>query len=106
MKESKIKQYRVKFVERDEKQPFEVVVTYVGPSEFFGLIALEGFVFSDQKKFVILPEEDVARKRFGKTTRLHVPYHKIVFVEEFDEEPADLKNLPFIREIPAESSKN
>lgn len=91
--------YRVKFVEKGESTPLEVVVSKVGSSEFFGLVTLEGFVFSDRKKFVILPNEDLVRKRFSKTERLHIPYHNLLYVEEFFEEPTDLKNIPFIKEV-------
>jgi hypothetical protein len=94
------KLFRVRFQDRDSKEPQEVVVTTVRPSEFFGLVTLEGFVFNDHKKIVILPNEDAARKRFGKTQRLHLPYHNLIYLEEFDEEPADVKHLPFVREVP------
>jgi hypothetical protein len=93
------KHFRVRFLDRDEKQPMEVVVTHVGPSDFFGLVCLQGFVFNDNKKLVILPDEDQMRKRFGKTERLHIPYHNLVYVEEFNDTPADLKNLPFLKEV-------
>ncbi|MFK7825362.1 MAG: DUF1820 family protein [Oligoflexales bacterium] len=91
--------YRVRFQSKDDKQPLEVVVKSVGSSEFLGLLSLEGFVFSDQTKQVILPTEDEARKRFSKINRLHIPYHNILFIEEFHQEEPDLKNLPFIKEV-------
>jgi hypothetical protein len=100
----KRKLYRVKFQERQEKQPTVVVVEQVGPSEYFGLIALERFVFFDQTKFVVLPDEDEMRKRFSRTERLHLPYHVLLSVEEFLEDDLDLKHLPFIREVPIEPS--
>lgn len=96
------KLYRVKFQERGEK-PTTVVVERFGPSDHFGLVCLEGFVFFDQTKFVVLPEEDETRKRFAKTDRLHLPFHVLLSIEEFFEEEPDLKHLPFIREVPASS---
>ena len=94
--------FRVKFQERNEKAPTVVVVETFGPSEHLGLVALEKFVFFDQTKFVVLPDEDEIRKRFGKTERLHLPYHVLLSVEEFYEDEPDLKNLPFIREVPSD----
>lgn len=94
--------FRVKFQERTEKQPTTVVVEKFSPSDHFGLVCLEGFVFFDQTRFVVLPEEDETRKRFGKTERLHLPYHVLLSVEEFLEDEPDLKNLPFIREVPTQ----
>lgn len=99
MSKPRQKLYRVRFQTRDDKKPFEVVVRSVGSSEFIGLLALEGFVFTDTTKHVILPTEDEARKRFGDIEKLHVPYHNILFIEEFYEQDKDLKKLPFMREV-------
>lgn len=95
--------FRVRFQTRDDKKPFEVVVRSVDSSEFMGLLALEGFVFNDTTKQVILPTEDEARKRFSHIEKLHIPYHNILFIEEFFEEERDLKNLPFMREVESET---
>ena len=91
--------FRVKFIEKGESESTTVVVETFEQSEHLGLVAMSGFVFSDQTKLVLLPEEDAVRKRFAKTTRLHLPYHVLLSVEEFTEKPADLKNLPFIKPI-------
>jgi len=108
--------YRVKFREYDPRElrgtahtggsgadsgasgVVEVICQTVRPSELFGLVALEGLVFRDSTRFVILPDEDAARKRFGKSERLHVPYHNLLLVEEFADE-VDVRKLPFIREV-------
>lgn len=103
MQKPQQKLFRVRFLDREGKEPQEVVVAVVRPSEFFGLITLEGFVFSDHKKVIVMPNEDAARKRYGKTQRLHLPYHNVIFLEEFDDEPADVKNLPFVREVPPQN---
>lgn len=100
MSKSKNTLFRVRFQNREDQKPFEVVVRSVGPSDFLGMICLEEFVFQDQLKHVILPAEDEARKRFSKVDRIFIPYHSIIFIEEFQQEDPDLKNLPFIREIP------
>ncbi len=92
--------FRVKFCERESKDTHEVVVTTVSQSEYMGLVVLEGFQFSDSKRAIIMPNEDDAKRRFGNTERLHIPFHNIIYVEEFDEEPADLHKLPFIKEVP------
>ena len=93
------KLFQVRFSMKDEKEPWEVTAKSVYPSDFMGLITIEDFVFRDQTKMVILPEEDQARKRFGKTEKLHIPYHQLIFIEEVDEDPADVKNLPFVRAV-------
>lgn len=91
--------YRVRFMDKDEKVAVTVVAQKVEVSQFFGHIAISGFVFDDRKRHIILPDEDNVRKRFSKTKRLHIPYHNVIFVEEFNEELPNLKKLPFIKEI-------
>lgn len=91
--------YRVRFFEREPKQTLEALVRRVEPSEFPGLVCFSEFVFKDQHKKIVLPEEDAASKRFGQTQSLHVPYHNIISIEEILDEPVDLKNLPFLREV-------
>ena len=92
--------YRVKFCERDSKDAHEVVVSSVSQSEYMGLVVLEGFQFPDQSKAVVSPNEEEARKRFGDTERLHIPFHNIIYMEEFVDRPADLHQLPFIKQVP------
>ena len=91
--------YRVSFHAKPESEPFEIVVESVTASDFMGLVSLNGLVFNDVTKQVILPQEDKARKRFGKVRRLHIPYHSIICIEEFEEAPLDVENLPYIRGI-------
>lgn len=91
--------YRIRFIEKGEKVAVTVIASKVEASEFFGHLAIAGFVFDDRKKHIILPDEDNARKRFSKIKRLHIPYHNVVFVEEFNEELPNLKKLPFIKEV-------
>lgn len=96
--------FRVKFQEKKDESPIEVVVEHVSSSDFIGLITLDGFVFNDLTQQVILPKEDEARKRYGKTNRLHIPYHSILSIEEFDMKKPDLTKLPFMRDsTPAET---
>ena len=89
--------YRVRFMTKDETRPIEVVVKKVVSSEFLGLIMLEEFIFNDSQHHVVLPAEDRVRKLYTDTKRLHVPYHNIISVEEFQPSKLDVKRLPFIR---------
>lgn len=93
------RRYRVKFLEKNEKNPVTVTATAVQASEYFGMIAIEGLVFDDRRRHIILPDEDSTRRRFAKTNRLHIPYHNVICIEEFDEDPPDLKKLPFIKQV-------
>ena len=102
------RRYRVKFLEKNAKNPVTVIATTVRASEYFGMIVIEGLVFNDHRRHIILPEEDNTRRRFAKTNRLHIPYHNVICIEEFNEEPPDLKKLPFIKqvELNGEAPKN
>ena len=79
----------------------EVVVSSIESSDFLGLIKLSGFIFNESKKQIVLSSESEARKRYGKVNCLHIPYHNISSIEEFNEEKTDLENLPFIKKIPS-----
>ena len=89
--------YRVKFQNKGEKTPSEVTVQHVSSSEIMGCIVLEDFVFIDQKKHVILPTEDDARKRYKDVKKLHIPYMSIIAVEEVEAVETDLSSLPFLK---------
>ena len=91
--------YRVKFMEKGQGEATEALVRHVEPSEIPGLVCLRDFVFKDTTKKIILPQEEAASKRFRKTKSLHIPYHNILFMEETEEEPTDLKQLPFMKEV-------
>lgn len=97
--------FRVKFNDPSIKKVYEVVVKNVETSHFMGMIVLDGFVFRDQTKFVLLPEEDEARKRFGKTEKVHIPYQHLVLIEEIEAEESDLHHLPFIRSAITDTDK-
>lgn len=98
--------FRVKFIEKDKSNPIEVVVKFVRASDLPGLVHLTDFVFMDQAKKIITPEDEAARKRFHSSHALHIPYHNILSVEEFYPEVIDLKQLPFLREVDLSADHN
>jgi len=91
--------YRVKFQNKEENKSYEVVVSSIESSDFLGLVKLSNFIFNESKKQIVLSSESEARKRFSKVNALHIPYHNISFIEEFDEEDTDYKKLPFMKEV-------
>ena len=98
--------YRVRFVEKSQSAPMEALVRHVEPSSLPGLVCLSDFIFKDTTKMIILPEEDAASKRFRQTIAMHIPYHNILFVEEIHDEPADVKTLPFLKEVSDEKTSH
>ncbi|RYZ69653.1 MAG: DUF1820 family protein [Proteobacteria bacterium] len=91
--------FRVRFIEKNSEQPMETLVRQIDSSHLPGLVCLSQFVFKDSTKKIILPEEEAAAKRYRNTERLHIPFHNILFVEEFHDEPLDIRELPFLREV-------
>ena len=98
--------FRVRFQEKKDEKPMEVTVEQVCSSDFIGMITLDRFVFNDLTQQVILPTEDLARKKYGQTERLHIPYHSILSIEEFTPPKLDLKKLPFMKPPTAMSDTN
>lgn len=92
--------FRVRFSEKSNGPILDVLVRQVEPSNLPGLVCLRDFIFRDSTKMIIMPEEDAASKRFRQTQSLHIPYHNILSVEEIFDEPTNLHQLPFLREIP------
>ena len=95
--------FKVRFSQKNNKESLEVLVRSVDSSHLPGMICLRDFVFLDNKKMIILPEEDAAAKRFRGTQALHLPYHQIDSVEEVVEQPLALQSLPFIKMLPEEN---
>ncbi|RZA24333.1 MAG: DUF1820 family protein [Proteobacteria bacterium] len=91
--------FRVRFLEKPQGTPMEALVRQIEASNLPGLVCLSQFVFKDSTKKIILPEEEAAAKRFRHTESFHIPYHNILFVEEFVDEPVDVRELPFLREL-------
>ena len=78
--------YRVRFQDKGDEKPLTVVCETFHPSEIFGLVTLEDLVIDSGPKLVVLPDEDEVAKRYKNTERLHLPFHVLVSVEEFQEE--------------------
>ena len=95
--------YKVKFREGERGDGREVLVRQVYPSDIPGLVTLSEFVFRDNTKKIIMPEEDATSKRFRATKSIHIPYHSIIFVEELEEQPTDLKQLPFLSQVESDA---
>lgn len=97
--------YRVRFLEKHQGEAIEALVRQIEPSNLTGLVCLSQFVFKDSTKKIILPEEEAASRRFRQTQSLHIPYHNILFVEEIFDEPIDLHQLPFLRDLSLDSDR-
>ena len=91
--------YRVKFQEKGDKEPTTVIVEKFYPSDFLGLVTLEGFIFKEESSLVVLPGEDETRKRFENTDKLHIPYHVLLSIEEYREDLDEGEAVPFLKDV-------
>lgn len=98
--------YKVKFQENEKGEAREAMVREVYPSEIPGLVTLKDFVFKDASKTIFLPGEEEASKRFRDTKSIHIPYHNILFVEEFYEEDPKPKSPSYLSEVSKIHSDN
>lgn len=88
--------FRIRFTDKVDKKTITLVAVKVSVSDFFGLIAIEQLVFTNDNKQIVLPEEDSMRKRYAATKRLHVPYHNVISIEEFIEDAPKLRKMPVL----------
>ncbi|MBR9882340.1 MAG: DUF1820 family protein [Oceanospirillales bacterium] len=72
--------YRVAFVNQDKV--YELYVRHVYPSDLWGFIELEGFVFGSKSELVVDPGEEKLKQQFGDVKRSFIPMHAIVRIDE------------------------
>ncbi len=76
--------YRVIFVNQDKV--FEVYASHVYPSDLYGFIQVEGFVFGSQTQVVVDPGEEKLKATFSEVTRSHIPMHAVIRIDEVAKE--------------------
>lgn len=97
--------FRVSFYEKDRKDPIELRVKSVSPSEFPGLVCFKDIQPDAQAGAIILPDQEKNIKKYKNTKSIHVPYHNIIFIEELDEGTEEPQKLAFVRDIKSEPTK-
>jgi len=76
--------YRVAFVNQDKV--YELYVRHVYPSDLWGFIELEGFVFGTRSELLVDPAEEKLRQQFAGVQRSYVPMNAIIRIDEVREE--------------------
>ena len=54
-------------------------------SSYYGFLQVEEFIFRDQRKYVIEPQDEKVRREFGRLTRTTIPFHSILRIDEYEE---------------------
>lgn len=80
MSESKDLLYKVLF--HNEGKVYELFAREVGQGGLFGFIEVSDLVFGTRTEVVIDPTEDRLRTEFESVTRLHIPMHSVIRIDE------------------------
>lgn len=76
------KLYRVRFL--NEGRIFELYAREVGQGMLFGFVEVADLVWGSKSEVIIDPGEQELRNEFNGVTRLHVPMHAMVRIDEVD----------------------
>ena len=74
--------YRVRFL--NEGRIFELYARQVGQGSLFGFIEVADIVWGSKSEVIIDPSEQELRNEFNGVTRLHVPLHAVVRIDEVE----------------------
>ena len=81
---SEKKLFKVQFQNKGEL--YEVYVRNVFPSDIFGFIVLENFVFGSQTSIVVDPSEEKLRAEFETVKRTYIPMHSVIRIDEVEKQ--------------------
>jgi hypothetical protein len=76
------KLYRVRFM--NEGRIFELYAREVGQGMLFGFVEVADLVWGSKSDVIIDPGEQELRNEFNGVSRLHVPMHAVVRIDEVD----------------------
>jgi len=76
--------YRVLFL--SQGQVYEVYARKVVPSDLYGFVEVEDYVFGERSKMVIDPAEERLRNEFEGVQRSFIPMHALIRIDEVEKE--------------------
>jgi hypothetical protein len=65
---------------------YEIYARKVSQSEMYGFVEIEEIVFGEKSAIVVDPNEEALKSEFASVTRLLVPYHSVVRIDEVEKE--------------------
>lgn len=72
--------YRIRFT--NQSNLYELYAKSVGPSDMFGFIEIEEFVFGETAALVVDPSEERLKVEFEGVRRSYIPLHAIIRIDE------------------------
>lgn len=79
---TKKKTYRVRF--QNEGRIFEIYAREVGQGMLFGFVEVADLVWGTKSSVIIDPSEQELRNEFAGVTRIHIPMHALVRIDEVE----------------------
>lgn len=76
--------YRVYF--HNHGQIYEVYARSVYPSDLYGFVEIEDYIFGERSQMVIDPSEDKLRTEFESVQRSYIPMHAVIRIDEVEKE--------------------
>ncbi|EAR10130.1 DUF1820 family protein [Reinekea blandensis] len=99
--------YCVRFINQDKL--YEIYCQHVYPSDMFGFLELEGFIFGERSQVLVDPGEERLAKEFSGVKRSFVPMHAVVRIDEVEKEGtpkiSDSKGSATVTAFPATPPK-
>ena len=71
--------FRVTF--RNDTEVYEVYCQKVGPSDMFGFVEIEGFLFGERSSMVVDPSEEKLKLELAGVERTLVPLHAVIRID-------------------------
>ncbi len=82
----KKKVYRVRFT--NESRIFEIYAREVTQGHLFGFVEVADLVWGSKSDIIIDPGEQELRNEFAGVTRIHIPMHSLVRIDEVEKSGA------------------
>ena len=79
--------YRISFV--NQGKIYVVYAERVGQGDLYGFVEVSGLLFGEQSSVVIDPSEEKLKSELGGVTRLFVPIHTVIRIDEVEKRGAN-----------------
>ena len=76
--------YKVMFVNQEET--YEIFARHVYPSEMYGFVEVEEFVFGERSQLLVDPGEEKLKAEFAQVKRSYIPMHSVIRIDEVEKE--------------------
>ena len=78
--------YKVMFF--NQGPVYEIYAREVFPSDLWGFLEVEEFVFGERTQVIVDPSEEKLKNEFASVKRSFIPMHSIIRIDEVDKEGA------------------